>query len=73
MDPFEWELIRDRDGLTKVKIIGEKENDRNIDRDEPLNEEDILKIESLISLKNWVSPRMKKFLLNQKPLMKERQ
>jgi hypothetical protein len=33
-DPFEWELVRDRDGLTKVRIIGEKENDRNIDRDE---------------------------------------
>jgi hypothetical protein len=42
MDPFIWELVKCKDGSTKVKIIGESDKFKNWGNEKVLNEEEII-------------------------------
>jgi hypothetical protein len=46
MDPFTWELVRCRDGTTKIKIIEEDDEHKEWGKEEVIDEEDIFKIRS---------------------------
>jgi hypothetical protein len=44
MDPFIWELVKSKDGTTKVKIIEEDDKNKNWEKYKVLKEEDIIRI-----------------------------
>jgi hypothetical protein len=52
MDPFKWEIVKDRNGKTKVRIIEELEDNNNIPDEEIMADEETLSIENKKPLVN---------------------
>jgi hypothetical protein len=57
MDPFILELVKCKDGSTKVKIIGEDDRFKSRGKSKVLDEEDIIRI------RNFEADRRRKFLI----------